>query len=220
VLGRIAIIGAGGHAKEILQIVLDSNAVSATWEISGFIIIGDFHAPERLMGYPVHRGVRWIEENPDVHLIVGVGNPAARQKLAKIISEFHNKWATLIHPRAWVGDDVILGPGSIIFAGALVNTDVRIGDHVHVNLNCTISHDSTLGNYVTLGPGVCVSGNVQLADGVECGAGVILIPREAVGAWSVVGAGTVVTKSLPSNVTAIGAPARIIKTRVPGWHET
>ncbi len=87
-----------------------------------------------------------------------------------------------------------------------------------MNLAVTIGHDSSLGDFVTLSPGTNVSGNVQLDEGVETGTNVGIIPGIEIGAWSIVGAGAVVTRNLPANVTAVGAPAKVIKERDAGWH--
>ena len=107
----------------------------------------------------------------------------------------------------------------MVCAGCQITTDIEIGDHAHVNLGCTIGHDTKLVAFVTLNPGVNLSGNVTLAEGVEVGTGSILIPKVDVGAWSIIGAGSVVTSSLQANVTAVGAPAKAIKSRPNGWHE-
>jgi sugar O-acyltransferase (sialic acid O-acetyltransferase NeuD family) len=216
---KIAIVGAGGFGRETLQIILDLNSIAHAWDLCGFVIVGDFPAPERVHGYPVHRGAQWIADNPDVHLVVAIGDPAARRKVVRRVGSYGNRFATLIHPRAWFGTDVAFGSGSIVCAGATLTTTVRLGSHVHVNPNCTIGHDAALDDFATLYPSVSVSGHVHLREGVECGVGTRLIPRVTVGEWSILGAGSVVTRSLPANITAVGVPARIIKTRKPGWHE-
>jgi len=98
-----------------------------------------------------------------------------------------------------------------------MTTDIHIGEHVHINIGCTIGHDAVLSGFVTLNPSVNVSGNVEVSEGVEVGTRSVLIPHACVGEWSIVGAGSVVTKSLPANVTAVGTPAKVIKSRDVGW---
>jgi len=39
-----------------------------------------------------------------------------------------------------------------------------------------------------------------------------------VGEWSIVGAGAAVVKDVPPNVTVVGIPARVMRTRPEGWH--
>lgn len=216
----LVIFGAGGFAREVLQIALDINAQRPTWELAGFVVDESVDAPPQLHGLPVFKGPGWLEGNPDAEVVIAIGSPSVRRRIAmRIGSQFPNAFARLVHPRAWLGRQVSIGAGTVVCAGALITTDITLGCHVHVNIGCTVGHDSTLGDFVTLNPSVNVSGNVQVGTGVEVGTGSILIPHANVGDWSIVGAGSVVTKPLDGNVTAVGAPARTIKTRLPGWHE-
>lgn len=53
---------------------------------------------------------------------------------------------------------------------------------------------------------------IVIGDNVWLGGGVIVCPNVTIGAHTVVGAGSVVTKDLPPNVLAVGCPARVIRT--------
>lgn len=220
---KIVIFGAGGFAREVLQVILDINHQSADsppWNPIGFVVDETFTGASRLHDLPVHTGLAWLKQNADVKVIIAVGSPAARMQIARRISQHTpNMFATVIHPTAWLGRQVNVGAGSIICAGTQITTDIEIGAHVHVNIGCTVGHDSNFGDFVTLNPGVNASGNVTLGTGCEIGTGSVLLPHVQVGEWAIAGAGTVVTKTLLSNVTAVGAPARIVKTRESGWQE-
>ena len=68
-------------------------------------------------------------------------------------------------------------------------------------------------------PGEClcrtVARPVKIEDGVWIGGGAILLPGVTIGRNSVIGAGSVVTRSIPENVVAVGNPCRVIKTIEP-----
>ena len=98
-----------------------------------------------------------------------------------------------------------------------MTTNIELGCHVIVNLACTIGHDSILEDFVTIAPGVNISGNVTIGTGTDLGTGSKIIQGISVGSWTVVGAGAVVNRELPANVTAVGVPAKIIKERPDGW---
>jgi len=220
----IAIFGAGGFGREVLQIVLDINStfteVQPKWKPLGFIVDTAFLSENPIHDLPILGTIDWLRTYPSVHIVIAIGSSAARRHIAKEIEALvPNQFATLIHPRAWLGRNVAIGKGSIVCAGSLVTTDITIGQHVHVNIGSTVGHDAVLGDFVTLNPGVNISGNVALGDGVEIGTGSVLIPHINVGPWSIIGAGTVVTKKIDANVTAVGTPARVIKSRQPGWQE-
>jgi acetyltransferase-like isoleucine patch superfamily enzyme len=88
-----------------------------------------------------------------------------------------------------------------------------VGRFVTFNFDITVGHDCTVGDYATLAPGVHLSGYTKVGTGANLGAGTVTIPNVEIGDWSIIGAGAVVTKSLPPNCTAVGVPARVIKVR-------
>lgn len=216
----ILIYGAGGFAREVLQIVLDinKNNQGPVWEPLGFVVDEGYKEDVSIHGLPVWEGLDVLKENPDARVVIAVGSSGLRAKIARKIRECGGRFATLVHPLSWTGQNVSIGEGSVICAGSLITTDIEIGSQTHINIGCTIGHDAKLGDYVTLNPKVSISGNVDVANGAEIGTGSVLIPHANVGEWSIVGAGSVVTKPVPANATSVGAPARVIKTRNPGWH--
>jgi maltose O-acetyltransferase len=52
---------------------------------------------------------------------------------------------------------------------------------------------------------------VRIEDGVWIGGGVVILPGVTIGRNSVIGAGSVVTRSIPANCVAVGNPCRVIK---------
>lgn len=216
---RLAIWGTGGFAREVLQIAEDCRAEGEAIEVAGFLDGNpDVHGTT-VHEYPVLGDQRWLASHPDVSLVIGVGNPVFKHRiLASVRDVGHERFATLRHPRSWIGRRVSLGEGSIICAGVMVTTDVEIGNHVILNLNATVGHDAVLEDLSTVAPGVNVSGNVRVGQGTDVGTGASIIQGIRVGAWSIVGAGSVAVRDLPANVTAVGVPAKVIKARNEGWH--
>jgi sugar O-acyltransferase (sialic acid O-acetyltransferase NeuD family) len=205
----LVIVGAGGHAREIAQIIADINASQRTWQICCFAVDREFESGIDIQGVPIID----MGELPDhlrlAHFVVAVGSSVLRTRLAARITEASlGRFATLIHPHAQVGPRVSIGEGSVVFPGAILTTDILLGSHVHINVAGTVSHDCRLGDYSTLGPHACCCGGVALEDGVELGAGAVVLPRVRIGQRTVVGAGAVVTKDLSNEVVAVGVPAR------------
>lgn len=219
---RLVIFGAGGFGREVLQLVRDINEAAPTWECEGFLVDSKYAgAGGTVHGLPILGDLDWLLKNPEAHMVIAVGSPSARRQIAMRASQVcRTPFATLVHPRAWIGRYVEVGEGSIICAGSLITTDIQIGRHVQVNTGTTIGHDAILEDFVTLYSSVNVTGNVKIEEGVEVGTGTVLIPRTSVGCWSIIGAGSVITSSVSSNVTAVGAPAKAIKERTSGWHES
>lgn len=219
----IVIVGAGGHGREVLQLIRDINAASPepAWDCLGFLVDAAYlaQAPAVVGGLPVLGDLSWLAARPGVQVVVAIGAPAARRLMVgRIRAQGGNAFPGLIHPRAWIGANVALGEGTLVCAGAMLTSDIKVGAHVHLNVASTLAHDDVLEDFVTLGPGVHVAGNVVLREGAELGIGCSVIPRCTVGAWSVLGAGAVVTQSIEADCTAVGSPARVVKRRAPGWH--
>jgi acetyltransferase-like isoleucine patch superfamily enzyme len=95
----------------------------------------------------------------------------------------------------------------------VLTNNISIGEHTHVNRCTTIGHDCVVGSFVHLAPGVVLSGNVTVEDGCDIGTRAAIIQGLRVGHDTIVGAGATVLRDLPANVTAVGVPAKVIKTR-------
>ena len=202
---ELHIIGAGGHAKVAMAL-----AEAAGYRIAGIYDDSPGTSPQ-LLGHKITRGLANVPDAPDTLAFLAIGGNALRQQLAGRFE--HVQWATLVHPAAWVAPDALVGAGSSVMAGCVVQPGVQIGQHVIVNTLAAVDHDCILEDYVHIAPGCRLAGNVHLAQGVFAGVGAMFTPGASVGAWSIVGAGTVVNGTLPANVTAVGVPARIIKER-------
>lgn len=217
-LQRIAIIGAGGSAKDILVIVDAINEVELTYDMLGFIVDSQFGHPGTLInGKPILGDFSWIQENPDVQLICSVGSPKDRRNLVKRAQEYGAAFCTLIHPHAVIPPGMDIGYGTVIAAGCILTTNIHIGDHVHLNLATTVAHDCIINNFVTISPGVHCSGNVTLNEGCFIGTGANIIEKTEVGNWSTVGSGATIIKNVPDNATVVGVPGKVIKTKQEGW---
>lgn len=206
----IVVVAAGGFGREVAWLIEEINADAPTYEFLGFL---DDHATSTPEGLPVLDTVGgWLaRDRRDVQLVCAVGEPATRLKVVARIEQAGLAFATLIHPTVRRSRFTQIGAGSIVCAGNIFTTNIRIGRHVIVNLDCTIGHDSLLDDFNSLMPGVHVSGDVHLGRGVYVGTGACFINEITVGAWTVVGAGAVVSSNLPGGQIAVGVPAKAIK---------
>ena len=209
----LVIVGAGGHGREVLDVVEAVNeATPGTWRFTGFL------ADDADAGLVAARRATLLGPSEDLAGVLaaqpgafhlGIGSGEVRARLDRSVAEGHgDAAAVLVHPMATVGSLDLLGPGVLLAAGARVTTNVVLGRHTHLNVNAVVSHDCVIGAYVTLSPGVLVNGSVEIGDGAFLGTGAIVLPGRRVGARAVVGAGAVVTDDVPPGVTAIGVPAR------------
>ena len=216
----IVIFGTGGLARETRQIVDDLNRDGGIWNLVGFLDENSECHGVQMHGLPVLGGREWLKRHPHISVVVAIGNSAIRRKIAlELMRADHTQFATLVHPLAWISKRVSIGPGTVIDAGALVSPDAMIGNHVVLNNNCTIGHDTVVEDYVTVAPNASIAGQVHIGEGCDIGANCTIIQGHTIGHWSVIGAGAVVVKDVPPNVTAVGIPAEPIKEQLEGWHQ-
>ena len=212
VVKPLVIFGAGGHAREIIALVRDLNAMRPSdggWELVGALTDRAEWRFSGDVGVPRLGGVDWLVDHPSCSVVIAIGDPAAREDIAtRIRAVCANPFATLVHPRAWVAERVTVGEGTQVCAGALLNADVRIGAHVILNIGCRVSHDSVVADFVTLAPGATLCGGVTIGRGCELGACAVVLPRIDIGSGARLGAGAVAATSVARGVTAAGVPAR------------
>ncbi|GMB01705.1 acetyltransferase [Pelosinus sp. IPA-1] len=204
----VIIVGAGGHAKVVIDMLrgssveiigaTDSNPEKMNTYVLGIPVIG---TDEVILHYKPEQ----------IFLVNGMGSvglPAIRREIFDYFKTLDYSFATVIHPSAIVASEVIFGEGVHIMAGAVIQPGCHIGSNSIINTAVSVDHDCRIGSHVHLAPGVTLSGGVEIGDGVHIGTGAIMIQGIKIGGNSVVGAGAVVIKNVAEDTKVIGVPAR------------
>jgi sugar O-acyltransferase (sialic acid O-acetyltransferase NeuD family) len=217
---RVIIIGAGGHGREVAEILMHSARQAGDPLVLGFIVDEPDLHDKVINDLPVLGDWSWFEtiDRNEIAVICAVGLPHLRKRLVERATSSGLSFANAISPLAHLSADAKIGKGVMIFPNSFISTNSFIGDHVIVNVGATISHDTKVGRYATINPGVHLAGNVSVGEGCHLGIGCSVINGVSIESWTTVGAGATVIRELPENVTAVGVPARIIKTKEKGWH--
>ena len=203
-------LGAGGHAKVIIEILrlrgefeivglLDANANLRGATVLSVPVLGD----DSMMAEMSDRGVR--------HAFVGLGSTSDNRPRAGLYTMAKDKGfevISAIDPRSIISPSAIIGEGAIIMAGAIINADARIGDNVIVNTGAIIEHDCSIGNHVHVATGARLGGSVTVLDGAHIGLGAGIRQGARIGRNAVVGAGAMVIQDVPDDATVVGVPAR------------
>lgn len=205
---QIIIVGAGGHGREIADIL----------SVSGACVIGFVDDDPALQGriideLPVLGEVSYLANGIEGDVIIGVGDPALAQALVNKVSRYGRTFASAVSRNAVVSPRAEIGDGTAIFPNAIVGPDCVIGDHCILNVGATVSHDSVLERHVVVNPGAHLAGSVRCGEGAFVGMGASIIQGKRIGAWAKIGAGAAVIHDIPPGVTAVGVPARVVRGR-------
>ncbi len=204
---EVIVIGAGGHAKVVI-----SSLRASGWSVR--VVYDD--DPKKwnhtILDVPILGPVEKLGEPDRCPAVIAVGDPLFREEVAR---QYDRDWVTVIHPRAYVDDTATVGPGTVVFAGAVIQPEVSIGTHAIINTSASVDHDCILDDYVHIGPGAHLAASVHVQHGTFLGTGSYAIPGITIGKCSTIGAGATVIRDIPDNVTAVGCPARIIKRHQP-----
>lgn len=214
----IVVVGAGGFGREVRWLIDDINTEKPTWNLVGFLITDGKSEQTEVEGLPVLSMEDLSKLNlKNLSVTLGVGHPHVKLKLRDELKHLGD-FPTLVHPSVKMSKRVhISKTGVIVTAGNILTTNVKLDDFTMINLSCTIGHDVKIGSFSVLSPGVNVSGYVSVGEGCNIGTGSKVIEGKSIGQWSIIGAGSVVTTDIPSDVTAVGVPAKVIKQRDSGW---
>jgi sugar O-acyltransferase (sialic acid O-acetyltransferase NeuD family) len=201
----IVVLGTTPLAAEVADV-----CTVAGYEVAGFV---EDVSPERALepyaGLPVH----WIDDAAalaESHLAISGVETGTRPVVVERATAIGFRFATVIHPGAYVPPTTTLGVGSVVGAGAVAAGHTEIGRHVLVERGSLLGHHTLVGDYSWLQAGASVAGSSRIGEGVRIGMGAIVIDHVTVGAGSVVAPGAVVVKDVPENVRVAGVPARIV----------
>lgn len=208
---RVAVFGAGGHAKVIIS------ALQARGIATENVAVFDDDVSKRgmrVLGCEVLGAAReyFDAKNFDV-AVLAIGSNRTRKKVAESFSKNFDdaeilRWLTVIHPAAIVHPSAQIGAGTVVMAGAIIQPDAQIGAHAIINTAATIDHDCVIGDFAHIAPGARLAGHVVVGEGAFIGVGSAAIQCVKIGAWTTAGAGSVIVRDLPDEITAFGVPAR------------
>ena len=205
----LIVLGGGGHAA-----VVTEAAIASGLPVAGFLdddpSVTLHHLAPRLGSLSALSRRELFAGHA---VILGVGELGLREKLLRLGGDLD--FAVVVHPSAVVSTTASLGAGAFIGARAVVQTGASVGAHAIVNTGAVLEHDSVLSERAHLAPGAVTGGNVRIGPGVLVGLGACVIPGVEIGGGAVVGAGSVVIRSVDPGSVMAGSPARAIEGHRP-----
>jgi sugar O-acyltransferase, sialic acid O-acetyltransferase neuD family len=193
------LFGASGHGK-VIKDILNANGI----KVENFV---DDNPNVKECG-----GCIVLHDSTGLSpMIVSIGVNRIRKMIVERLKANNSaiKFATAIHPSAVISPSAKLGEGTVVMAGAVINADAVIGNHCIINTGATVDHDCMIEDYCHIAPGVHISGGTHIGESTWIGVGSCVIQCLNIGKDCMIGAGSVVVKDIPDNVTAYGNPCRV-----------
>lgn len=210
---KYIVLGAGGHAKTVLDI-LELNQE----EIFG-LTDAKFQYGDMCMGYSVMGtdDILWeLFQQGIKNAVMGighVGNTQIRNKVYNIAKRIGFAFPNVIHPRAIMAKTSQMGEGNLLAAQCVLNAEAAIGSLCIINTEAIIEHECRIGNGVHLAPHTTILGAATVDDDSFIGAGSVILQGIHIGRNCIIGAGSVVIRDVDDNSVVVGNPARLLKRR-------
>lgn len=195
---KYIIIGCGGHAKSILDVIMFN-------ESDAEIIFVDENAKENetILGFPVVNSYNISYEK----VIVGIGDNKKRYELSK---KYYANLTSIISKKAYIGNEVKIGKGVFIAHNAYIGIFSKINDFAVVNTGAIVEHECKLGAASFIGPNSTLCGKVNIGDNTFLGADTTILPEITICSGVTIGAKSLVTRgiSLDGGGLFVGIPCR------------
>lgn len=198
------LIGAGGHAKVVLDALLSSGTPAydvrvrdGAQQLQG----------QQLLGYSIEVPAVAAEMGGQFfHL--AIGNGQARRRLFAELLGMKARPLSIVHATSSISRFARIGDGSFVASQSVVAASASVGRSVIINHGAIVDHDCTVGDFSHIAPNAVLGGCVAVGAGVLVGAGAKILPGVSVGDDAVIGAGAVVTANVNAGETWVGVPAR------------
>lgn len=204
---KLAIYGAGGLGREVLELAQEINAAESRWD--ALCLIDDNPRVEQLSGYPV---VPLSTLHPEqCEIVIAVGEPSLRRKLAQKIIDGGFRLTTLIHPEARLSASSTLGEGCVVCYGVFISCDTVISRNVHLQPNASLGHDCHIGQDSIISSYANLAGNCVVGERVFIGMNAVIRESTSVGDDTIVSMGAAVFNDITTGMIVMGNPARAIR---------
>lgn len=206
---NIVIVGAGGMAQEVMALL---KPLEQQGEIGIQGIIDDTISPRACFHvdypYPVLGGIADYQPVSGTELILAIGEPQSRLKIAQNLRTKGAKFYNYIHPNAVIAHNAQIGEGIIIYPFSLISANTKLEDFVVINCHSGAGHDVHVGEASVICAHVDLTGHVKIGKAVLVGSHASVLPHVQVGDYAKVGAGSIVVRNVKENVTVFTPPAR------------
>lgn len=205
----LAIYGAGGLGKEIYD-----TAITSDTEIYKTIIFIDDNEKIREFYNNTVYNFESFKENfkaSNCRVIIAVGEPSIRAFLFEKVLKSGYCFTSIIHSSAIISSTSKIDSGTYIGPFSFISSNSNIADNVVIQPHAMIGHDVVVGHSSIISSNVVIAGNCTVGKRTYIALNASIEQKVKIGDDSIIGMASCVNKDIPSDVIAMGYPARVLK---------
>jgi sugar O-acyltransferase (sialic acid O-acetyltransferase NeuD family) len=203
-------VGAGGHAKVVLESIQEQSDVEVVGlldadpdmkgkEVLGVRVLGGDELLAKLFSDGVHHAFIGVG---------GVGDNMPRRKVFELLKKHGFSLLSPVHSSSVVSPSASLGEAACLCSGSIVAAGATIGSNVIVNSGAIVEHDCVVHDHVHVASGAVLAGGVVVGEGAHVGAGATVKQGIRIGRDAIVAMGAAVIEDVPDGSAVGGVPAR------------
>lgn len=202
---KIVLIGGGGHAKSVIDSLLQRYSYE---QLS--ITDRDIRRGTKVCGVSVFGDDGMLSELYDlgyIHAVIGVGSikfTSIRRKVWNNARSIGFIFPPVTDASSIIAKSAKLCDGVYVGKKAVINSDSVVGKFAIINTGAIIEHECRIGEFSHIAVGATICGGCTVENDVFIGANSTVIQGVRIGMNSVIGAGSIVLADVPAGTTVIG----------------
>lgn len=197
------IVGAGGHARELLDVLLSNNYTDEICFYDDYTNISSVYDKYKVFNNFEHSKLSGLSE-----FCLGVGNPALRYKMFDGFVNEGLKPVSIVSQKSFISMFAHLETGLNIMPFATLSTNSYIGKGSLIHYYSSVHHDVVVGEFCEISPGARLLGGSSVGALTSIGTNAVVLPNVKIGSNCKIGAGAVVTKNVSDGAIVKGIPAK------------
>lgn len=201
----VIIIGNGGHASVLTEILLLTNR-----KIIGFTALQKENNQFGLSYLGSDEIIKEYNSN-EIELVLGIGSVSVSNIRKKLFNHFKGidyTFSSVIHPTSIISKFATINEGVQILAGSIIQSFSTISSNCIINTASIIEHDCFIDSHVHISPRSVLSGQVRVGFETHIGTGSTVIQGISIGNNVLIGSGSVVIKDISDGQRVSGVPAK------------
>lgn len=212
----VMVIGTGLLARQVAEILNLQDFV-----VYGFLSLNSNEPTQELNDIPILGNIqdntfqKLLKTERMNFIVADIETKVSERESLKITKLSGNQPISVIHHSAILSQNLRLGVGNIIHAGAIIGINSDLASFIHLGAGCVIEADCQIDSRVIISSKAVIGSGAVIEEDAFIGSGSIISPYIKIGKGAKIAPGSNVISSVSANITVFGNPATELKTKKP-----